>query len=229
MSLRKFLTLALATLGLAAGTAHAQLRPGQDFTLLQPPQTAGSDGKIEVIEFFSYACGHCFKLEPFLASWVRKLPPDIVFKRVPGVGSGAWSQLGLLYYSLEAMGKLDALHEKAFDAMHKENQNLSNPKIRDQWLARQGVDVAQYAAVEKSFSVQSRLTRAVQMMGAYKVDGVPMLVVNGKYVTSNAHAGGPEKVVPVLEQLIAMARKDMGAGSVAATPTPSAKPASLKK
>ena len=228
MSLRKILTFALATLALAAGSAHAQLRPGQDFTLLQPPQSAAGDGKIEVIEFFSYACGHCYKLEPFLASWAAKLPPDVVFKRVPGVGSGAWSQLGLLYYSLEAMGKLDALHEKAFDAMHKENQNLANAKIRDQWLAKQGVDVAQYASVEKSFSVQSRLSRAAQMMGSYKVDGVPMLIVNGKYVTSTGHAGGPEKVVPVLEQLIAMARKDMGVSSAAA-PAASTKPTSVKK
>ncbi len=229
MSLRKILTLALATLGLAAGSAHAQLRPGQDFTLLQPPQSTAGDGKVEVIEFFSYACGHCFKLEPFLAAWARKLPPDVVFKRVPGVGSGAWTQLGLLYYSLEAMGKLDPLHERAFDAMHKENQNLANPKLRDQWLARQGVDPAQYASVEKSFSVQSKLSRAAQLMGSYKVDGVPMVVVNGKYVTSTGHAGSPEKVMPVVEQLIAMARKDMGAASAAAAPAAATKPAAVKK
>ena len=65
--------------------------------------------------------------------------------------------------------------------------------------------------MEKSFTVQSKLSRAMQLMGSYKVDGVPMVVVNGKYVTSTGHAGGPEKVVPVVEQLIAMARKDMGA------------------
>lgn len=211
MHLRRILVLATATLGLMAGTAvHAQLRAGQDYTLLNPPQATEGGGKVEVIEFFSYACGHCYKLEPFLAAWAKKLPPDVTFKRVPGVGSGSWSQLGLLFYSLEAMGKLDALHDKAFDAMHKENTNLANPKIREQWLAKQGIDPVQYAGVEKSFSVQSKLSRALQLMGAYKVDGVPMVIVNGKYVTSTGHAGGPERVIPVVEQLIAMARKENG-------------------
>jgi thiol:disulfide interchange protein DsbA len=207
-----------------AGGAHAQLRAGQEYTLLNPPQPTEGGGKIEVIEFFSYACGHCYKLDPFLQSWAKKLPADVTFKRVPGVGSQAWTQLGLLYYSLEAMGKLDALHEKAFDAMHKENVNLAAPKVREQWLARNGVDPTQYAAVEKSFSVQSRLSRATQLMGAYKVDGVPMVVVNGKYVTSTTHVGTPEKVVPAIEQLVAMARKDMGMGAAAApAPAPAAK------
>ena len=232
---RRDFSLQLASASLAAlpaalwsGSAAAQGGPveGTHYSrLAQPVPVSVPAGKVEVIEFFSYACGHCFKLEPFLAAWAGKLPPDVVFKRVPGVGSGAWSQLGLLYYSLEAMGKLDALHEKAFDAMHKENTNLANVKIREQWLAKQGIDAVQYASVEKSFSVQSKLSRAAQMMGSYKVDGVPMLIVNGKYVTSTGHAGGPEKVVPVVEQLIAMARKDMG--TTAAAPA-TAKPAAAK-
>jgi protein dithiol oxidoreductase (disulfide-forming) len=218
MSLRRILTLAAAALGLVAGAAHAQLRAGQEYTLMNPPQSTEGGGKVEVIEFFSYACGHCYKLDPFLASWAKKLPADVSFKRVPGVGSQAWTQLGLLFYSLEAMGKLDALHEKAFDAMHKEGANLANQKVRDLWLSKNGIDPAQYAAVEKSFSVQSKLSRANQLMGSYKVDGVPMLVVNGKYITSTSHVGTPEKVVPVLEQLVAMARKDMGGGAPAAAP-----------
>jgi thiol:disulfide interchange protein DsbA len=216
MSLRRILAFAVATLGLVAGGAHAQLRAGQEYTLLNPPQPTEGGGKVEVIEFFSYACGHCYKLDPFLQSWAKKLPADVTFKRVPGVGSSAWTQLGLLYYSLEAMGKLDALHEKAFDAMHKEGVNLAAPKVREQWLAKNGVDPTQYAAVEKSFSVQSKLSRAMQLMGAYKVDGVPMVVVNGKYVTSTSHVGTPDKVVPAIEQLVAMARKDMGTGAPAA-------------
>jgi thiol:disulfide interchange protein DsbA len=216
MSFRRILTLAVATLGLAAGGAHAQLHAGQEYTLLNPPQPTEGGGKVEVIEFFSYACGHCYKLDPFLQSWAKKLPADVSFKRVPGVGSQAWTQLGLLYYSLEAMGKLETLHEKAFDAMHKENVNLAAPKPREQWLAKNGIDPVQYSAVEKSFSVQSKLSRATQLMSAYKVDGVPMVVVNGKYVTSTSHVGTPDKVVPAIEQLVAMARKDMGMGAPAA-------------
>lgn len=224
MPLRRILALAVAVLGLVAGGVHAQQ---QAFSLLNPPQPTEGGGKVEVIEFFSYACGHCYKLEPFLESWAKKLPADVVFKRVPGVGSSSWSQLGLLYYSLEAMGKLDPVHVRAFDAIHKDQINLANPKARGEWLARQGVDVAQYNAVEKSFTVQSKLARANQLMGAYKVEGVPMIIVNGKYVTSTGQAGGPERVIPVVEQLVAMARKDMG--TAAAEPAAAAKPVSAKK
>lgn len=206
---RRLLLAALAAAGLASGPALAQQPPGP-FTMLQPPQPMEGSGKVEVIEFFSYACPHCYKLEPFLESWQKKQGADVVVKRVPGAGSESWTQLAVLYYSLEAMGKLDALHMKAFTAMHQDGVNLGQAKVREAWLAKNGVDVAQYQAVEKSFSVQSKVGRAKQLMASYKVDGVPMVVVNGKYVTSNAHAGGPDRVVAVLDQLVAMGRKDLG-------------------
>ncbi len=220
---RRLFLAALAAASLAAGTALAQ-QPTGPFTLLQPPQPMEGSGKVEVIEFFSYACPHCYKLEPFLEAWAKKQGPDVVVKRVPGAGSDSWTQLAALYYSLEAMGKLEALHMKAFNAMHQDGVNLASPKIRESWLAKNGVDVAQYQGVEKSFSVQSKVGRAKQLMAAYKVDGVPMVVVNGKYVTSNAHAGGPDRVVAVLDQLVAMGRRDLGlpdpnAPKAAAAPT----------
>lgn len=136
----------------------------------------------------------------------------MVFRRVPGVGSPQWTQLAKLFYALEAMNQLDRLHPKVFTALHEQQQNLAEPKARDAWLASNGVDPAQYQAVENSFAVQSKLGRARQMMSAYKVDGVPMLVVNGKYVTSSGMAGGAERVVPLLDRLIAQARAESGAG-----------------
>jgi thiol:disulfide interchange protein DsbA len=202
---RRLILATLTAAGLMAGTAQAQ-----QYTLLQPPQPMEGSGKVEVIEFFSYACPHCFKLEPFLESWAKKQGADVSVKRVPGAGSDSWTQLAALYYSLEAMGKLEALHMKAFNAMHTDGVNLASPKIRESWLAKNGIDPAQYQGVEKSFSVQSKVGRAKQLMASYKVDGVPMVVVNGKYITSNASAGGPDRVVEVLDQLVAMARKDLG-------------------
>jgi len=213
MRLTRLLAFAAALFSLAlwAAPSVAQVRPGEDFTVLSPPQ-ATEPGKVEVIEFFSYACGHCYRLEPFLEAWAKRLPPDVVFRRVPGVGSEQWSALAQLFYALEAMNQLDRLHPKIFSALHEQNQNLASAKVRDAWLAANGVDAQQYAAVEKSFAVQSKLSRARQLMAAYKVDGVPMLVVNGKYVTSSAKAGGPERVIPLIERLIAQARVESGIG-----------------
>jgi thiol:disulfide interchange protein DsbA len=208
MHLRRILTLALVALGLTAGAAQAQLQAGKEYSLLNPPQPSEGGGKVEVLEFFWYGCGHCYKLEPSIEAWVRKMPADVVFKRVPAMPSESWGQMGVIYYTLEAMGQLGTMHKKVFDAIHADNVILSNRKVRDEWLAKNGVDVVKFGEVEKSFAVQSKLSRARQLTGSYKVDGVPMIVVAGKYVTSAAAAGGSDRVMPVVDGLIAMARKE---------------------
>lgn len=220
MTLRKVLSLAAATVAFAAGTVFAQA-PGRDFSLLNPPQPTDGGGKIEVIEFFWYACGHCYSLEPFIEKWAANLPKDVVFKRMPAVPNEGWGQLASVYYTLDAMGQLDKLHKKVFEAIHKEQVNLNVKKTREEWLAKQGIDLAKYAEVEKSFSVVTRLNRAKQLTAGYKVEGVPMVVVNGKYVTSSTHVNGDAtRVMPVVDRLIDMARKEAKSAEAPAAPTP---------
>jgi thiol:disulfide interchange protein DsbA len=207
MSFRNAVTLFAGALALAAGTALAQLTPGKEYGILNPAQPTEGGGKVEVTEFFWYGCGHCYTLEPHLEKWAASAPKDVVFRRVPAIPSESWAQTAVIFYALEAMGELDKYHRKVFDAIHKDNVNLNNRRFRDEWLARQGVNLAKFLEVEKSFSVVTKLNRAKQLTAAYKVDGVPMLFVNGKYVTSSTHAGGdPSKVMAIVDQLIAMAR-----------------------
>ena len=205
---RRAFTALLAGLVFAAGSASAQMTKGKDYVMLEPAQPTEGGGKVEVIEFFWYGCGHCFKLEPNLVKWTQSLPKDVVFKRVPAVPNEAWGQMAAVFYTLEAMGLLEKMHQKVFDAIHLDNVILTNRKVRDEWLAKNGVDPVKFGEVEKSFSVQSRLTRAKQMTAAYKIDGVPMIVVNGKYVSSLAHAGGAERLLQVVDGLIGQARKE---------------------
>jgi thiol:disulfide interchange protein DsbA len=215
MSLRKMLALATSLLALAFA-AQAQQNP--PYATLSPPQPIESSGKIEVTEFFWYGCPHCYHLEPELVAWVKKLPPDVVFKRVHAYPSAAWGAHASIYYTLETMGLVDKLHQKVFDAIHKENLNLANAQVLKDWLTKNGVDAAKYAEVEKSFSVASKLQRARQMTAQYKVDGVPRLFVNGRWYTAPEFAG--ERTFAVVDQLIAMARKESA---------PAAVPAAAKK
>ena len=205
MSIRKALALAasLFTLSFAAA-AQGQ----QPYQVLTPPQPTEGGGKIEVIEFFWYGCPHCFALEPEVLKWSKNLPKDVVFKRIPAFPNDNWGQAAQIYYTLEAMGILEQNHQKVFDAWHKENKNLANKRIREEWLKANGIDVAKYNEVEKSFSVASKLQRAKQLSANYKVDGVPRVYVNGKYFTEPASAGSNERVFPVVDQLVAMARKE---------------------
>jgi thiol:disulfide interchange protein DsbA len=197
--------------------AQGQQAPYQT---LNPPQPTAGGGKIEVIEFFWYGCPHCYSLEPAVNAWVKTIPPDVEFKRVHAIPNQAWAVHASLFYTLEAMGLLDRLHSKVFEAIHKDNINLGNEKLRSEWLTKNGVDPAKYAEVAKSFSVSTKMQRAAQMTGAYKVDGVPRIFVNGKYYTAPEFAG-PERTFSVVNELIAMARKENPPAPVpAAAPAP---------
>jgi thiol:disulfide interchange protein DsbA len=213
MSLRKLLAAAAALVALA-GNAFAQ--GGQPWAPVSPPQPPEGGDKIEVIEFFWYLCPHCYSLEPDVAEWTKKLPPDVVFRRVPAIPNDQWAVPAQMFYTLEAMGLLPTLHAKAFDAIHRDRVNLNNKKARDEWLAKNGVDAAKYADMEKSFSVSTKVQRARQLTNAYRVDGVPRVIVDGKWYTAPELAGGNARVFQVVDQLVAMARKEKGTSSAAA-------------
>ena len=205
MSLRKALSTLAAVFAFAAAGAWAQAPT--PFALLNPPQPTEGGGKIEVIEFFWYGCPHCYHLEPAVTAWLKTAPPDVVFKRVHAVPNATWGVHATIFYTLESMGLVERLHQKVFDAIHKDNLNLANPKVRDDWLAKNGVDPAKYAEVEKSFTVVTKVARARQLTQSYKVDGVPRIFVGGKYYTAPELAGG-DRTFAVVNDLIAMARKE---------------------
>ncbi len=210
MSFRKALFPFLMLLA-SAFTANAA-----DYAPVSPPQPTESNGKIEVVEFFWYGCPHCYHLEPMVNAWLKNKPDDVVFKRVPAYPSESWGELARVYYTIQAMGLLPQMHDKIFDAIHKDGVNLQNKKIREQWLAKNGVDPAKYEQVEKSFTVASDMQRAKQMTINYKVDSVPRLVVNGKYYTSGELAGSPERMFPAVDELIAKVRAENGKPAPAA-------------
>ncbi|HEY7674860.1 MAG TPA: thiol:disulfide interchange protein DsbA/DsbL [Burkholderiales bacterium] len=160
---------------------------GIDYLELKPPQPTESAGKIEVIEFFWYRCPHCYDLEPSLESWVKGLPRDVRFRRVPGVLSEEWAIDARIFYVLEALGQVDRLHRRLFDAIHQQGgvklRGNDYAKWVAEWLSKQGVDMKKYDELYRSFTVQTRTNRAIQMARAYRLDGVPTLGVQGRYVT----------------------------------------------
>jgi thiol:disulfide interchange protein DsbA len=190
--------------------AHAQgttPREGVEFRLIDPPQPADDASKIEVVEFFWYSCPHCNAFEPELVEWARKLPSDVVFKRVPVQFNAGFEPQQRLFYTLEAMGKLDALHGKVFQAIHTQRQPLNTADRIATWAGEQGLDAKAFGDAYKSFGVQSKVQRATTMMKSYGVDGVPMLAIGGRYVTSPSQAGSGARALQVADFLIEQARK----------------------
>jgi protein dithiol oxidoreductase (disulfide-forming) len=158
-------------------------------------------GKVEVIEFFWYACPHCNALEPRLEAWLKNLPPDVAFKRVPVAFRDDFVPQQRLYYALEAMGKVDELHAKVFNAIHVNHEALNREDLIVAWVGKQGLDSAKFKELYNSFSVSSKARRATQLQDAYKVQGVPSFGIAGRYYVEG------ERSLQTVDYVVAEARK----------------------
>ena len=198
-----------------SGGAAAQPVPGKDYELIRPAQPTSSGAKVEVIEFFSYACPHCGTLQPRLHSWLKKKPADVEFRRAPVVFQDSWLPFAAAYHAFDAMGLVDKLHYEFFIAIHERQTLEVKVLLRDQkplfdWVAKQGVDRQKFVDVYNSFGVRSRTNRSIELPGNYHVSSTPTLVVDGKYLTTPSMVGY-ERFFQVLDQVIAMARKERAA------------------
>ena len=185
-----------------------QFKEGKDFKRLDKPVAPDAPaGKVDVIEFFWYSCPHCNAFEPTLEAWVKAAPKDLSVRRVPVAFNASFVPQQKLYYTLEGMGKLDALHAKVFRAVHVEKAKLAKDDEILAWVTQQGVDVAKFKEVYGSFSVANQVRRASQLQDSYGVEGVPSMGVAGKYYTDGTMAGSMQTVLQVVEYLAATARK----------------------
>ena len=203
--------LAATTALLAAGPALAQPSgpvEGRHFVRVNPPAPVSAPaGKIDVVEFFWYGCPACNALEPVLEAWVKRLPPDVAFRRVPVGFSAVHEAHQRLFYTLEAMGRLEAMHARVFAAIHQQRQRLEREAEQVAFLTAQGVDAARFGEFSRSFGVQTKMRQAKQLSDAYKIDGVPTIGVHGRFYTAGSLTGSSESALAVADFLIGRARK----------------------
>jgi protein dithiol oxidoreductase (disulfide-forming) len=207
-SWRGILAAALAALGfsLALAAGAAELKEGRDFRVINPPLPVAGD-RIEVTEFFWYGCPHCFSFEPVLAAWVRKLPANISFRRVPTVSANnKWAPAAQLYYTLEAMNLVEQLHSEVFIAIHVDRQRLDDEKVLLEWVAKKGIDSKKFSEAWSSAGVQNRIQQARALSQASGLTGVPVVMVQGRYLVLTADSY--EDLLASIDQLIARARAE---------------------
>jgi len=197
-SLMAAIALAPAFYALVAGAQR-----GGQFMELNPPQPVESTNKIEVLEFFWYGCIHCYNLEPKIDTWLKTLPKDVEFRRVPAVFNDRWAHDAAIFYTFEAMGLLDKLHRPFFDAIHRDRLRSDNMQALNAWLEKQGVDPKKFEATVKSFGVQSKTKRAIRMTSGYQIDGTPAMAVHGRYTV-----GASEGMLEIVNNLVAAVRKN---------------------
>ncbi|NLD69368.1 MAG: thiol:disulfide interchange protein DsbA/DsbL [Limnobacter sp.] len=198
--------VAAGTTGLPMPAGAQVLREGRDYRVVRPAQpTEVPAGKIEAIEFFWYGCPHCNSLEPALEQWVKKLPDDVVFRRIHvPFGERRHQQL---FYTLESMGKDEELHKAVFHAIHVDRDRLDTVDRMVAMLSKHGVDEKQFRDTFDSFAVRTKMRRAAQVVDAYGVEGVPAMAVAGKYYTAPSMVGSNGGALQVMDQLIEIERK----------------------
>lgn len=202
---------ALSALSALGGAAWAQ-KAGQPFQTLATKVPTEVAGKIEVIEFFSYGCPHCHDFEPLLNNWTKTLPADVNFIKVPiTFNRPEWTNLARIYYTLDAMGEASKLGPAVFAAIHEQKRQLQKEDVLLEW-AGSVTDSKRFSDAWKSFGVQSRVQRSNQIAAAYRVSGVPMMAVDGRFMVSASTAGSHEGMLKTVNELVARARSEKGKG-----------------
>ena len=212
MNRRDFTTLSLAAVGALGlpAIASAQGGPveGRHYVKLQQKQPTQDPKKIEVIEFFWYGCPHCHAFEPMLEAWVKKLPPDVNFRRMPVAFREVPFVLHqTLYFAIESMGLVEQLHRKVFNAMHVERNPLNTPEMIGDFVAKNGVDKAKFLDAMNSFSVATKAKQAAALSAGYKIDGTPAMAVQGRYTVSADQGGSREGMLDAVSYLVNLVRK----------------------
>lgn len=200
----------LAFLFLMSNTAVLQAEgftEGTHYEKFAQARVTDSGDKIEVLEFFWYGCPHCYSFEPFIQSWKKTKPANVVFVRVPAVFRPDWEVQARAYYALSSMGVIEEMHIKIFDVTHKEKKRLNTMELMADFVAEQGVDREKFIGQYNSFAVDSMVRKAKKQQTIYKVQGVPAVIVNGKYATSGSMSGSYDNLVKILDHLIALESK----------------------
>ena len=210
MMKRRDFSLGMLGAGLAAGSvALAQTGApvdGTHYVRLAQPVPVAVPGKIEVIEFFWYACPHCNAFEPMLDAWQKKLPADVLFRRVPVAFRESFVPQQRIFFALDEMKLLEKMHRKVFYAIHNDRMPMDKPAEIAAFMTKNGIDGDKFLEHYNGFSMQAKLAQAAQVAKAYRIDGVPAIAVHGRYFTSPSMAGGSERALAVADYLIQQSR-----------------------
>lgn len=176
---------------------------GEHYQLLENPRRVRGD-KVEVMEFFSYGCVHCFNFEPMLADWVESKGSDINFVRTPAIANDYWRILGRAYFTLDQMEVLEGKHMAMFRAIHQSRSDLSTPEALIDFIEEHGVERDKFESTYHSTQVDSAINRADQMARRLKVATVPTIVIQGKYQIRATRSIGQIRMLDVMDYLVGL-------------------------
>ncbi len=206
--------IACALALLVAGTGAAQqpasqnpLRADVDYRVIKPQPVSTTTG-IEVIDFFWYGCPHCYNLQPALERWISRKPADVTVRRIPAILRDSWAPHARIYYTLEALGEVERLHQRVYHGYHVEELFMSKPEVMSEWAVRNGITRERWDEAYNSAAVQRKVEEAARLNRAYSIAGTPSLVVHGRYLTSGNFTESLNGMIVVLDGLVQKVRSE---------------------
>ena len=189
-------------------SAAQEFQEDVNFFPLLVEQPVRTGDRIEVLEIFWYGCPHCYALEPYLKKWLKNKPEFVEFVQLPAVLNRSWAFDARVFYTFVALGLMDQLHEAYFDAIHQDRRRMKNVEQVGSWAQEQGIDPQLILDTFNSFGVDSMLANATQMSGRYEADGVPTIIIDGKYRTTVSLAGGHNEIIDLINYLAQRAKSE---------------------
>lgn len=203
--------LALTSFALAGRASSQEIRARQNIEYrLIPAQPVETGANIEVIDFFWYGCPYCNELQPALEEWIKKKPADVTVRRVPVILKDNWAPHARIYYTLDLLGEVERLHLKVYHGYHVEELAMSKPDVMEQWASKNGIERRRWVDAYFSPEVDGRIARAFQATKRYDIQGTPSVVVDGRYLTSSSMTPTVRGMIPVLDDLVRLARQNRG-------------------
>jgi thiol:disulfide interchange protein DsbA len=200
--LRKLIRFSVMLLWLPTAAMAQAFQEGKDYQRLASPVPTAVPDKVEVLELFWYGCPHCYSLESAVTRWLSRKPQSVEFMRLPAVLGRRWELGARAYFTAETLGVLDKVHEPFFKAIHERKRTFSNKDQLASFFAEQGVDEKAFREAFDSFAVETKLRRSQELVRRYRIDGVPAVIVNGKYIITTSSAGSPDRMFEVVDFLV---------------------------
>lgn len=210
MDRRQFSITAFVALASSPLVSRSQERfvEGKHYVKVTPRQPTRDPKQVEVLEFFAYGCSHCNRFEPAVDEWQKRLPADVLFRRIPvAFREVPFVMHQKLFFAIEAMGLVEQLHRKIFAAIHLERQRLDKPEEIGEFVAANGIDRARFLDTLNSFAVVGKAKQASALAAGYKIEATPSIGVDGRWLTSGSLVGSNEGSLTVAEFLVSEAKK----------------------
>ncbi len=203
--------LLVALLGLS-GTAAAEYKEGVEYQRIEPSVPTTTGDKVEVVELFWYGCPHCYDFDPYVKRWLMRKPANVEFIHIPAIFNKLWELHAQAFYTAKALGISGKIHDGLFDAIHQGGRRFPTPASLQMLFAEYGVSKDDFYKAFNSFAVKSQVKRAVQLTKRYGIDGVPALIVNGKYRVNSSGVRTYSDMLKVVDYLVGKETRAAAAG-----------------